>query len=600
MKNITRLFGLLRPYWKQVVLALVFLALQVYLLLIIPDVIAGVIDNGLTGNNSAFIIQSALVILGVGFLRALVPYGQRYLSEWIAAKIGFDLRNRLFNHIQYLPFEYHDQAQAGQLISRCIEDVRSIERFTGFGVFDLARIALLAVFIISRLLVESASLAWIALLPLIPMLWITLDFGRQVGGYFLAVDNALGEVSSRLQENVSGAQVVRAFAREPYEIERFRQANSKLYQARVHVMTEFGKMMPSTAFLVTAGTLLILWFGGQLVLRGELTIGKLVAFNSYVLLLSSPVQQLAWLVNLAGEAAAGLQRTFEILDLVPAIRTPQQAVSLPVLKGDVDFEAVSFRYSVGRASALENINLQVKPNQVVALIGATGSGKTSLVNLIPRFYDPTHGVVRVDGFDLRSVELVSLRRQIGIVLQTSLLFSATVRENISYGNPSASLDEVMAAAKASQAHEFILDLPAGYDTLVGERGMTLSGGQRQRIAIARALLLNPRILILDDSTSSVDMQTERGIQKALEVLMKDRTTFVIAHRLSTVRRADLILVLDQGRVVERGTHHELLQSRGLYREIYELQLRDQEKFHEEMETLDTASELMPNRSHSME
>ncbi len=577
MKYLKRLLPLLRPYWKQACLSLLFLIVQIYLSLLIPDVIAQVIDTGLNGSNRQFLAQAAAIILGIAVLRAIVPYGQRYLSEWIAAKIGYDLRNRLYDHIQHLPFAYHDQSQAGQLISRCIEDVRAIERFTGFGVFDLARILLLAVLITSRLVMTNPNLAWIALLPLIPMLWITVDFGRHVGGYFLAVDNALGEISTRIQENVSGAQVVRAFARESYEIERFEQANQRLYKARIHVMTEFGRMMPSTAFLVTLGTVLILWFGGQMVLRGELTVGELVAFNSYVLLLSAPVQQLAWLVNGAGEAVAGLQRTFEILDTLPEIRTPEGAVQLPILSGAVRFEQVSFHYAGGNAAALEQIDLEIRPNQVVALIGATGSGKTSLVNLIPRFYDATAGSIQVDGYDVRSVDLDSLRRQIGIVLQTSLLFSATVRENIAYGRPDASLEEVMAAAQAGQAHDFILELPDGYDTVVGERGLTLSGGQRQRLAIARALLMNPRILILDDSTSSVDTQTERLIQKALDELMQGRTTFVIAHRLSTVRRADLILVLDHGRIVEQGSHQALLAQNGLYRQIYELQLRDQER-----------------------
>ena len=599
MKQLTRLIPFLRPYWKQVLFASIFLVIQIYLSLLIPQILADVIDIGLTGRSISFLYQSAGMILGIAVLRAVIPYGQRYLSEWIAAHVGYDLRNRLYNHIQYLPFSYHDSSQAGQLISRCIEDVRAIERFTGFGVFDLVRIALLAVFIISRLVTENANLAWIALLPLIPMLWITVDFGRQVGGYFMAVDNALGEISTRLQENVSGAQVVRAFAREPYELNRFKHANQKLYQARIHVMTEFGRMMPATAFLVTAGTILILWFGGRMVLDGTLTIGGLVAFNSYVLLLSAPVQQLAWLVNGAGEAVAGAQRTFEILDIVPEIRSPENAVVLSELKGEVQLDHVSFKYSAGNAVALEDIQLKVQPNQVVALIGATGSGKTSLVNLISRFYDVTAGSVLVDNVDVRHADLSSLRCQIGIVLQTSLLFSATIQENIAYGKPEASLDDVKAAAQAGQAHDFIMELPEGYATVVGERGYTLSGGQRQRIAIARALLMNPRILILDDSTSSVDTQTERLIQKALDVLMEGRTTFVIAHRLSTVRRADLIVVLDHGRIVEQGTHQQLLTQNGLYREIYDLQLRDQEQFHEYMETLED-QDIQTQKTRSLE
>lgn len=585
MKYLWRLRPLIRPYWKQVSLTLFVLLCMTALNLVIPEVIRQVIDIGLVQKQASFLVKAALVILGIGVFRAVLPFGVRYLSEWIAAHVGYDLRNRMYNHIQYLPFSYHDHAQSGQLISRTIEDVRAIERFTGFSVIELIRVGLLLIGITVVLFAQHAALAAIALLPLIPMALITLSFGRRVGGLFLTVDNTLGELSSRLQENVTGAQVVRAFAREPYEIERFDRTNRLLYKAQVNVTNQFSRIMPTTNLLVMAGTILILWFGGQMVLEGTLTVGELVAFNTYVLMLSGPTQQLTWLVNSAGEAIAGVQRTFEVLDTAPAIATPEDAYQLPTLSGRVQFENVSFRYGGENVAALDDIDLMVEPNQVVALIGPTGSGKTSLVNLIPRFYDVAEGALKVDGRDVRNVDLVTLRRQIGIVLQTSLLFSSSVGENIAYGRSEASLEEVIAAAKAAQAHEFISELPEGYETVVGERGITLSGGQRQRVAIARALLMNPRILILDDSTSSVDTQTERLIQQALAHLMQGRTTFVIAHRLSTVHRADLILVLDGGRIVERGTHRQLLASDGPYRQIYELQLRDQEQFHEEMEAL---------------
>ncbi len=546
--------------------------------LFIPVLIREVIDVGIGEENSRILVVSAVILSIIGTIMAIITYAQRFLSEWIAAHIGFDLRNQLYNHIQHLPFAYHDYAQTGQLISRCIEDVRAIERFTGSGVVDLIRLVILMIGIIALLLAQNARLAAIALLPMIPLVMITTNFGRKIGKLFLAVDNLLGELSSRLQESVTGIQVVRAFAREAYEIKRFDTANRGLYKARLKVIGEWSKILPSSVFLVSLGTILILWFGGQLVLEGQMTIGEIVAFNSYLLLLTLPAQQLTWLVNLAGEAVAGVQRTYEILDHTPAIRSPVNAINLSEISGSVEFNKVSLHYSQEKAHALDDIQLKVLPNQIIALIGPTGSGKTSLVNLIPRFYDVSQGQVLVDGIDVRQVDLTSLRRQIGIVLQTSLLFSISVRENIAYGNPDASMEEIIQAAKAAQAHEFIIDLPDGYETIVGERGITLSGGQRQRVAIARALLMNPRILILDDSTSSVDTQTERQIQNALNFLMQGRTTFIIAHRLSTVRRADLILVLDQGRIVERGKHHELLQQDGLYRQIYELQLRDRESF----------------------
>jgi ATP-binding cassette subfamily B protein len=536
-------------------------------------------------------VRAALVLLVIGALTAILNYFQRYLSEWVASHIGYDLRNRLYDHIQHLPFSYHDHSQSGQLISRTIEDVRAVERFSGSVVTELIQVGLLLVGVTALLLRTNPRLAVIALLPMIPLVWITTDFGTRVSDYFLDVDNALGDLSARLQENVSGAQVVRAFARESHEIGRFSIANRTLFNARVKVNFEWSKIMPTSQFLVTAGTLLILWFGGQMVINGSMTIGELVAFNSYLLLLSAPAQQLTWLVNSAGEAAAGVQRALAVLDTPLEIESTPEKIVLPTLSGQVEFHQVSFQYLGEKANALRNISLTVKPNQIVALIGTTGSGKTSLVNLIPRFYDTTEGAVLVDGYDVRDVNLVSLRRQIGIVLQTSLLFSTTVRENIAYGRPQASLDEVIAAAKAAQAHEFIQELPEGYDTVVGERGVTLSGGQRQRVAIARALLLNPRILILDDSTSSVDTQTEKAIQLALVNLMKGRTTFVIAHRVSTVHRADMILVMDEGSIIEQGTHAELLARGGLYGEIYQLQLSDQETFPQEGEISEIPPEV---------
>jgi ATP-binding cassette subfamily B protein len=479
----------------------------------------------------------------------------------------------MYDRIQYLPFTFHDHTQSGQLITRCIEDVRAIQNFAGSGIIELLQLLFLSVGVIAMMVSLDARLAVIALLPLIPLAIVTSLFGDRVTKLFYNVDQTLGDLSTRLQENVTGVQVVRAFAREAYEICRFDESNRKYFDARLKVIHEWSKVMPTTTLLITLGTVLILLFGGQMVLRGSMTIGEIVAFNSYMLMLSAPIQEMTWLVNAAGEAAAGAQRVLEILDHEPEIRSPANAVTLPTLSGRVEFCTVSFRYQGEKSSALTGIDLAVEANQIVALIGQTGSGKTSLVNLIPRFYDVTEGAVLVDGVDVRSVDLESLRRRIGIVLQTPLLFSDSIRANIAYGRPETGDEEIIAAAKAAQAHEFILDLPKGYETVVGERGVTLSGGQRQRVAIARALLMDPRILILDDSTSSVDTQTEKLIQEALDHLMKGRTTFVIAHRLATVRRADVILVMDKGRIVERGTHGELLAKGGLYKVIHDLQLQ---------------------------
>jgi ATP-binding cassette subfamily B protein len=574
METFRRLRTLLWPYRWQVLLSLLVLLAVTATQMVVPTVIGKVIDFGLSGGEPRYLAIAGLVILGVGALRMALSFSQRYLGAWIAQHVSFDLRNKLYNHIQHLSFSYHDHTQTGQLINRCIEDVSSIQQFTGSGMVELVQITLLISGVTGLLFWLNPKLAAISLSPLIPLLFITFRFGERVGEMFYAIDQAIGTLAARLQENVSGVQVIRAFARENYEINRFDKANREVYDTRVYVLHAWSSIMPTSHFLVALSTILILWFGGNMVLRGEITLGEMVAFNGYLLMVAEPARQMVWLVNNAGEASAGLKRAFHILETPAEITSPPNAVVLPPLSGRVEFRNVSFRYPGRERCVLREINITAEPNQIIALIGATGSGKTSLVSLIPRFYDVSEGAVLVDGYDVRQVDLPSLRRQIGIVLQTSLLFSVSIRDNIAYGRPDASLEEIVAAAKAAQAHDFILEMPEGYDTVVGERGVTLSGGQRQRVAIARALLLDPRILILDDSTSSVDTQTERLIQQALDTLMEGRTTFVIAQRLSTVRRADQILVLEDGRIVECGTHEDLLARGGLYREIYELQLRE--------------------------
>jgi len=576
MKNLIRSAKFLRPYTWQVLASLLMLLTLTGLNLVIPQIIQSVVDDGLLSGNTIFLVRSSLLLFALGVVSALLGLGNRYASEWVAAHVGYDLRNRMYDHIQYLPFTYHDHAQSGQLISRCIEDVRAIEKFAGSSIPELVRFVLLTVGILAVMLSANVSLAFIALLPMIPLILMTGWFGTKIGKLFFEVDKAVGEVSNRLQENVTGVQVVRAFARENYEIQRFEASNKDVYRKWLYVIGEWAKIMPTTNWLITIGTILILYFGGQMVINGTLTVGAVVAFNAYLLMMAEPAQALTGLVNAGGEAAAGAQRVFEVLDTEPEIRSRKEAVILSTLKGEVEFRNVTLKYQDENNHSLSEINLKVGQNKIVALIGPTGSGKTSLVNLIPRFYDVTEGSLLVDGHDVRNVELSSLRKQIGIVLQTSLLFSDTIRANIAYGRPDATEEEIIAAAKAAQAHDFITGFTKGYDTIVGERGVTLSGGQRQRVAIARALLMNPRILILDDSLSSVDTQTEKLIQAALDVLMEGRTTFVIAHRLSTVRRADVILVMDKGHIVEQGTHEELLKAGRLYREVHDLQLVQRE------------------------
>lgn len=598
MKHLLRIQIFLQPYRLQILATMLMLLILTGLSLLVPRIIQTVVDDGLLRGDTDYLVRAALLLFGLGLVSAILNLGHRYSSEWVAARVGYDLRNRMYDHIQHLPFTYHDHVQSGQLISRCIEDVRSIERFAGGAVADLVRFVLLTLGILYIMVSANPFLAGIALLPMLPLALMTSVFGTRVGALFFAVDNAVGEVSNRLQENVVGVQVVRAFAREEYETQRFDTANKEVFKTWIYVIDEWAKIMPTTTWLTSISIILILWFGGRMVMDGTLTVGAIVAFNAYILMLAEPAQQLTGLVNAGGEAAAGAQRVFEVLDIQPAIESSMEAVKIEKLRGEVEFREVGLKYQDEKTRSLKGINLRVEPNRIVALIGPTGSGKTSFVNLIPRFYDVTEGEVLVDGVDVRELDLVSLRRQIGIVLQTSLLFSDSIKANIAYGRPDATMDEIVAAAKAAQAHEFIEGFTNGYDTIVGERGVTLSGGQRQRVAIARALLMDPRILILDDSTSSVDTQTEKLIQAALDTLMEGRTTFVIAHRLSTVRRADMILVMDNGQIVERGTHKELLERAGLYKEIHDLQLIDHAKFAEEMEELQ--EDYRAERSHEAE
>ena len=585
MKILFRLLKSLNRYRWQLGALLLLVLGTTATSLVTPSLIQRAIDDGLEKNHPDALMQVAMLIVGVGLLRAFLGFGRRYTAEWLINRTGYDFRNAMYDKIQRLSFSYHDTAQTGNLMSRCTEDISALSRFVGQGAVELVQILLLLFGILFLLLQASPALTLIGLAPIIFLTLITINLGRIIGPMFLKVDQTLGDLSSELQENLTGAQVVRAFAREEFEKEKFGKTNRKLYDAQVKVVSNWGFYLPSMSLFIMCSTALILWFGGQMVVAGTLTIGELVAFNAYLVLLAQPVQDLGFIVNSAGEAVAGGQRIFEILDVDEEIKSPANAIPAPNLTGRVTFDNVTFSYR-GDSDQLSNVSFQAEPNQVIALIGPTGSGKTSLVNLIPRFYDTTSGAVCVDELDIKTLDLKSLRSQIGIVLQTSLLFSSSIRDNIAYGRLDASDDEVIAAAKAARAHDFITSFAKGYETVVGERGVTLSGGQRQRIAIARALLMNPRILILDDSTSSVDTQTEHLIQQALAELMKNRTTFVIAQRLSTVKRADQILVLDAGRIVQRGKHDELLEQGGLYKQIYDLQLKDQEQFAREMMFLD--------------
>jgi ATP-binding cassette subfamily B protein len=520
------------------------------------------------------IFWAAIVLLAIGLVRVVFAFLLTYYGAWLGTTAAYDLRNEYFQHIQHLSFAFHDRSQTGDLMSRAITDIQKVRQFLGEGLLESINIPVLFALVAWAMFRLDAGLAVIAMLPLFVLMAVTLRFGKIIEPRFKAVQDQEGTISALAQENFSGARVVKAFANEPLETERFAEANHGFYERRVEVIAGFADYFPAMTAIAVLASGIVLLFGGRMVLAGDMTVGTLVSFNFYVIMLAAPAQNLGFLVNRTGEAVAGGRRLYEILDTASDIAELPGATSLPPAAGSVTFDDVSFAYH--DQLVLRDVSFDVLPNTVVALFGPTGSGKSTVVNLIPRFYDVTSGAVRVDGMDVRDVTLDSLRRQIATVLQDTFLFSATIRDNIAYGRGGADEEAVVAAAKAARAHEFILELPEGYETVIGERGVNLSGGQRQRIAIARALLMEPRILILDDATSAVDTETEHQIQQALGELMTGRTTFIIAQRLLTLKRADLILVMDGGQVVERGSHDALVAAGGLYSRVYDLQLRDQE------------------------
>ena len=573
-----RLLGYLRPYWQQTVVAYLSMGLATLINLFVPQIIAEAIDSGLAQRKAQLLFYAGGVILAIAVGRGLVSFGQRFYGEWLSNRIAYDLRNQFYRRLQQLPFAFHDRAKTGDLMSRATSDITESERFAGIGLMDLLSVLMLLIGVVVAMLLEHVWLTLLVLPVMATLVLTALYFGTTMRPMFKRIQEQMGALSGVMQESMTGIGLVKAYAREPYELEKFDRANNEWFDRRYESIKLWAFYWPLFSLILAVAIFLLLWFGGPPAISGEITIGSLFAMIFYVLMLNGPVLRIGFLVNMATSASASATRVFEIIDTPSEIEEAGDAMALTHAVGAVAFEDVSFGYGEDGRSVLREVSFSAAPGQVVALIGPTGSGKSTIINLIPRFYDPDTGTVRVDGIDVRGLQLESLRRQIGTVLQDPFLFNATIAENIAYGRPDASLEEIMVAAKAARAHHFIETFPAGYGTEVGERGVTLSGGQKQRIAIARALVCDPRILILDDSTSSVDTETEHLIQQALQVLMEGRTTFVIAQRLLTLKAADQILVLDQGRIVQRGRHDELLTEPGLYRQIYDLQLRDQEEF----------------------
>ncbi len=520
------------------------------------------------------LVALAVGVVAFAALRGVFVFLQAYWAERNSQSVAFDLRNDLFAKIQRLSFSYHDQNQTGQLMIRATDDVEKVRLFIGQGLLQLVGAFILIVGTLILLFTTNAALAWVAM-PILPLAFVLfMIFGIISQPLFAEVQVRLSALNTVLQENLAGIKLVQAFVREREQQAKFRTAAERLMDQQIFLARLFAFLFPLVFLIASLGQTAILFYGGGQILAGTLTLGEWQEFSLYLIYLFLPIAQFGFVITQMGQASASATRLFELLDAQVDVADQPGARELPAIQGAVTFENVSFRYTSSGEPVLAEITLEAQPGETVALLGATGSGKTSIINLLPRFYDPTEGRVRIDGHDLREVTLDSLRKQIGIVLQETTLFAGTIAENIAYGKPEASQADIEAAAKAAAAHEFIQGFPLGYNTPVGERGSTLSGGQKQRIAIARALLLDPRILILDDSTSSVDLATEAEIQRALDGLMQGRTSFVIAQRISTVKNADQILVLEKGRVVARGRHADLMEGSPVYAEIYTSQLVD--------------------------
>ncbi len=581
-----RLLAFLRPYKTRTALAFLSVLAASASVLAMPQLIRWAIDYGLgverrgdhlvaTGQTHLLVIV-ALAIIGAALFRGLFTFFQTYLGEWISQRVAYDLRNRIYDRLQRLSYAYHDQQQTGQLMSRATQDVEAVRWFIQMGVLRFAYVIILLAAVLALMLVTNWKLALItwAFLPFIA--WRSTVMALSLRPLWTRIQEGLARLTTVLQEALTGARVVKAFGREEHEGEKFRREANALFADSYQSSRIQAVNAPMMTGVWLAALAAILWFGGREAAAGNLKVGELASFLFYLAVLQMPVRSLGWIIMITSRAQSAGQRVFEILDAESAVRERPGAPVLADVTGHVRFEDVSFGYD-SISPVLRHIDIDARPGQVVALMGPTGSGKTTVVNLMPRFYDATAGRITIDGVDIRDVSLASLRRAIGTVQQDVFLFSATIRDNIAYGAVNAAQEQIEAAAKAAHIHDFIDSLPDGYDTWVGERGITLSGGQKQRVAIARTLLMDPKVLILDDSTSSVDTETEYLIQQTLAGLMRGRTTFVIAQRLRTVKMADQILVLSDGELVERGRHEQLLRRGGLYCQIYDLELRDQEE-----------------------
>jgi len=567
-----RLLGFLRPYRGAVLISFALAAVAMGTGVLIPFLVGQTVDE--IRGDGADLTPLALAVVAAGVLRLAFSVSRRVVAGQVSLGVEYDLRNRMYQHLHSLELSFFDSQQTGQLMSRATVDLQSVRFFLGYGLIFILQSALTIVIAATVMIVLDPWLALVSLAPMPFVIWVSFRYGRRNRPASQEVQQRIAELTAEAEENIGGVRVVKAFAQEDRQLRRFDRATKRVFEQSMVSTRLRAFYSPFIGFLPQLGLAALLFVGGKQVIDGELSEGDFVAFYGYVLMLTSPVRMLGMALGMAQRAVASGERVFQLLDRAPRLTAVPDAPPLPAGGGRVELRDVTFAYD-GQEPVLRGVDIEVEPGQTVAIVGPTGSGKTSLVMLIPRLYDVNAGAVLVDGADVRSVDPASLRREVAVVSDDAFLFSASLRDNIAYARPEASDDEVVAAAVRAGLEGLLDDLPDGLDTLVGERGLTLSGGQRQRVAIARALLAEPRILILDDATSSVDATTESLIKSALAEVMEGRTTFVIAHRLSTIALADEVVVLEDGRVAARGTHHELLEDSPLYREIAEKGLPDQ-------------------------
>ena len=570
MGSYKRLLTYVRPYIGRMIFGLVCMIIAAAAYLVVPWLIKNVVDKVLAEKNMYMLNLVVISILVVFLVRGFATYGQTYTMSYIGQRVIIDIREAMFKHLQRLDQAYYDRRKTGVIMSNLTNDVAALQSaiVDNLVSFITEGVTLIGSLVSMLYLDWKLTLVTLVIVPVV--LGIINIFGKRLRIAGHDVQGRIADITSLLQETISGARVVRSFAREGYEVQRFERENQRNFRAVMRATKLTSLLSPLVEFSAAIAVTVILWYGGYSVVTGAITAGSLIAFLIYAINLSNPVKRLSQVYGNIQKAMAAGDRVFTILDTKPEVVEKPDAIVLPEVDGRVRFDHVSFSYD-GEKKALDDFSLDVPAGRVVAIVGPSGAGKTTIANLLPRFYDATEGAITVDGIDVRDVTFQSLREQIGVVPQETMLFNATIKDNILYGRLDGTDEEVYAAAKAANALEFIERLPEGMDTLVGERGSSLSGGQRQRIAIARAILKNPKILILDEATSALDTESEKLVQEVLERLMQGRTAFVIAHRLSTIKNADQIVVLREGKLVESGTHDELVAAGGLYQHLYSVQ-----------------------------